>query len=241
MHKVNTDNAHDMKIMEDRLRRKLRHEGLLLRKSRKDGTYMIVNGQNGVEGGPGMALEQVVGFSSEAPTVHLGREAIKQEIAAMMYGRFKIAQVVRSPSGIVVKAHNDAKRAFLEANLMPDADIVGSFALRVFCRHESEYLVEEEDVSCAGVQAKIDHEKFGEDRVPLLDDHTTIIKACKIAKAKSEEIAMSRCDGWTFDPSDIQWAMRKRFDSCFVHSNGVIIMTVQGIAGEYLFYLCGRS
>ncbi len=235
------DNPHDIKIMEDRLRRKLRHEGLLLRKSRKDGTYVIVNGQNGVEGGPGMSLEQVVAFSNEPPTLHLGREAIKQEIAKMMYGRFKIAEVVGAPSGIVVKAHDDTNRNFLEATLAPDADIVDSFALRLFCKHESEYLVEEQDVSCAGKQAQIAHEKLKEDRVPVLDDKSTLIKACKIARAKSEEVALSRCDGWTFEANDIQWAMRKSFDTCFVHPKGVVIMTVRGVAGRYWYYLRGHS
>ncbi len=237
---MNTDDAHDIKIMEDRLRRKLRHDGLLLKKSRKDGSYMIVNGQNAVAGGPGLTLEQAAAFSIDPPTPRLGREAIKQEIARMMYGRLKVAQIVGSPSGIVVKVHDDARRILLEATLAADANIVDSFALRVLAKHESEYLVEEEDVSCAGEQAKIAHDLL-KGCVPLLDDRSSVIKACKIAKAKSDGVALSQCDGWKFNANDVRWAMRNSFDSCSVHPRGVIIITVRGAAGEYSIYLRGYS
>jgi len=232
------DDPHNIKITEDRLRRKLRHNGLLLKKSRKDGGYVIVNGQNAVEGGPSLTLEQAVAFSIEPPTSHLGRDAIKQEVARMMYGRFKIAQIVGSPSGIVVKAYNHARSIFLETTLVSDANIVDSFALKVLGKHGSEYLVEEEDVSRAGEQAKIAHGLLKE-CVPMLDDRSTIIKACKIAKAKGEHVALSQCDGWKFHANDLQWAVQKNFESCSVHPKGVIIVTVRGAAGKYPFYLRG--
>jgi hypothetical protein len=200
---------------------------------------MIVNGHNAVEGGPGLTLEQVVAFSLEPPTSYLGREVIKQEIAKMMYGRFKIAEIIGSASGITVKAHDDGKGIFLEATLGPDTDIVDSFALRVFGKHESEYLMEEEDVSRAGEQANINHEGIKEGRVPMVDGRSAIIKASKIARAKGEHLVLRQCDGWQFSANDVQWAMRMNFDSCWVHTKGIIITTVRGTAGEYSYYLRG--
>lgn len=95
-----------IKNIEDRLRRKLRHHGLWLTKSRADGTYSILNDRDTVKA-TSLTLEEALGYD---PT-HLGREAIKQEIAKMASG-FRWSgpvSVIGSPSGIVVGCYTEDK------------------------------------------------------------------------------------------------------------------------------------
>src|SRR5271156_2194142 len=97
-----------------------------------------------------------------------------------------VGKIVDSPSGIVVKAHDD-KTMFMEATLTPYAEVLDSFALRVFGEHEGEYLVEEEIVQNAGKQAEIRLELL-KDAVPMLELPRDITKACKIARAKGVSV-----------------------------------------------------
>src|ERR1019366_9969759 len=82
-----------IKNIEDRLRRKLRQNGLLIRKSRAYGTYMIEDYHGGIKDGPSLTLAQVIAFATSIRTV-LTRHAIKQEIASVMYGKLQVAQII---------------------------------------------------------------------------------------------------------------------------------------------------
>jgi hypothetical protein len=226
-----------VRITEDRLRRKLRLDGLLVRKSREYGNYMIEDRHGCVKGGPGMTLAQVIAFATTRTV--LARHAIKQEIASMMYGRLQVAQVIGPPSAVIVKSHSPSRTIFLEAQLSSCTDLLDSFAMDVFGRHEGEFIVEETDVDKAGEQAEILHDRMGEG-ISMIGSRSLIIRACKIAKVKGEQMRLPGCEGFTFDAADLQWAMSKECQSCLVHSGGVVVVTVRGNYGIYALYLRGR-
>jgi hypothetical protein len=226
-----------VRITESRLRRKLRLDGLLVRKSREHGSYMIEDRHGCVKGGPGMRLAQVIAFATTRTV--LARHAIKQEIASMMYGRLQVAQIIGSPSAVIVKSHSLSRTIFLEGQLPSCTDILAGFAMDVFGRHEGEFIVEETDVDKAGEQAEILHDRMGEG-TSIIGDRSRIIRACKIAEVKGEQMKLPGCEGFTFDAADLQWAMSKECRSCLVHSRGVIVVTIRGEYGIYTLYLRGR-
>src|ERR1019366_1507506 len=156
----------------------------------------------------------------------------KQEIASMMYGKLQVAQIIGSPSAVIVKSYSPCRTIFLGARLRSCTDLLDSFAMDVFGKHEGEFIVEESDVRKAGAQPEIRHDRLGEG-ASIISSRSQIIRACKIARAKGEQMALPECEGFTFDAADLQWLMNKECQSCLVHPRGAIVATVRGNYGIY--------
>jgi hypothetical protein len=227
-----------IKRIEDRLRRKLRLNELLLRKSRKYGTYVIEDYHGGVKDRSGMTLAQVVAFTNSTRAA-CTRHTLKQEIASVMYGKLQEAQITGSSSNIVVKAHSSDHMIFLEAQLRSCPDLRDSFTMDVFGKHENEFIVEESDVAKAGKQATVMHDRLGRGAT-IIDRRSDIIRACKIAKAKGDQIVLPECEGFTFDATNLQWLIRRECQSCLAYAGGVVIANIRGNHGTYALYLRGR-
>jgi hypothetical protein len=178
-----------------------------------------------------------------------------------MNGRIQQALVIGSASGLQIKAHDNDKCLFVEANWPAHPDIQTSFTLELLPRshiedrftrdllaqHKSRVLIRE--VPGIGQTFSIRYDDILWRQIAVgPDTKRQFAAASRRAKAdKQDRLSVNVIDGkpcfdrsnYCFARSDVDWLMRKSPTALRVTTGGLLGATIAGIWGEYVITLRG--
>jgi hypothetical protein len=160
------------------------------------------------------------------------REAVLDDIAKTIRGISKVALIMGSESGVMVKAHepSPSPMVFVESHHWPaHPDITESFALEI--RGRKWWL---SSVHAAGKQANVNQDNMRERVWEPLTQFELKDKCLTATREKRSYLLVGNLD---FEVTHLNWLVDRSPRDLNIIRNSLLVATLPGLFGEYRIYM----